>query len=299
MKRHLALLVIITALGIGLMIGCSAPLSRMISQQEIPSGIPTDVRTEIERLYDYRAEVRADAAQRLGRMGERAVPAIKFLLATVVAESSIEAARAILNTGTGRAVLVSVLTTNKNPLVREKIVGVLMAVLLHTKDLRAVEPLIAALGDPVEWLRGVVKAFLVVITKQDFGHDQKKWQAWWERNKGAIQDPTELAAQKPSEATTVEPLAQGAPDVMREKITQLVPRMTLDGNANLERLIRNLLTGYGGAKLKPLLLRMTPEEIGQFGAFLNQASESDMKQLAERLNTAGEKDLDLGRHWWK
>lgn len=85
-------------------------------------------------------------------------------------------------------------------------------------------------------------------------------------------------------------------DVMADQFTELALRTTLDGRANVARLITNL-TPFGKGIFKPLFLRMTLDELGQLGAFLNRASESDVKQLAERLNTAGSKDL--GPRWWE
>lgn len=46
-------------------------------RENIPPGVPADVRSEIERLYTKDA---ADAALNLGEMGENAAPAIPFLI---------------------------------------------------------------------------------------------------------------------------------------------------------------------------------------------------------------------------
>jgi hypothetical protein len=51
-------------------------------------------------------------------------------------------------------------------------------------DPRAVEPLIAALREIN--LRFAASRVLWQMTGEKFGEDQEKWQAWWEKNKGAV-----------------------------------------------------------------------------------------------------------------
>jgi len=51
-----------------------------IPTEKIPSDTPAEIREQIEKLYSSDASVRLVAAERLGRMGERAIPAIPFLI---------------------------------------------------------------------------------------------------------------------------------------------------------------------------------------------------------------------------
>jgi hypothetical protein len=50
-------------------------------------------------------------------------------------------------------------------------------------DKRAVPPLIAALADPES--KDAAASALTIISGQDFGADQAKWQAWWSANQGS------------------------------------------------------------------------------------------------------------------
>jgi len=52
------------------------------------------------------------------------------------------------------------------------------------KDPRTVKPLISALKDEDWNVREEAAKALKKITGQDFGEDQKRWQSWWEENKG-------------------------------------------------------------------------------------------------------------------
>jgi len=80
MKRTKAIvvaLVVIIILGARLT-GDAQPI---IPKENIPADIPTDVRQQIERLYSSDPLERASAAFWLRKMGERALPAIPFLIA--------------------------------------------------------------------------------------------------------------------------------------------------------------------------------------------------------------------------
>lgn len=76
-REILALLVAMSIMCIGLR-GYAQP---NIPREKIPSHIPSDVRQQIERLYSSDPIDRASAAFWLRKMGERALPAIPFLIA--------------------------------------------------------------------------------------------------------------------------------------------------------------------------------------------------------------------------
>ncbi len=60
-------------------IGITGYAQPKISKENIPKNIPADVRKEIEQLYSSDPVERGYAAVHLGKMGERAVPAIPYL----------------------------------------------------------------------------------------------------------------------------------------------------------------------------------------------------------------------------
>ncbi|MCK4643470.1 hypothetical protein KAU32_07515 [bacterium] len=61
--------------------GCVTVEARQnIPMKDIPHDIPLNVRKEIERLYSSLAVKRGEAALCLGEMGERAAPAVPFLI---------------------------------------------------------------------------------------------------------------------------------------------------------------------------------------------------------------------------
>jgi HEAT repeat protein len=55
--------------------------------------------------------------------------------------------------------------------------------LLIMKDYRAVEPLIAALRDPDNYVRQRASSALSHITGKNFGDRPEEWQAWWDQVK--------------------------------------------------------------------------------------------------------------------
>ncbi len=152
MRTILALLVFIPMMGNGLT-GNAQP---NIGRENIPAHISAPVRQQIERLYSPAPMERADAAIRLGQMGEQAVPAIPFLVgilgdsAQFVSEATdattspgVEAAGALVRIGRPSVEdLVAVLGGEDSA-----IQGHAASVLGEIGDPRAVEPLIAALKD--------------------------------------------------------------------------------------------------------------------------------------------------------
>jgi HEAT repeat protein len=59
-----------------------------IPKEKIPSDIPDDVWQQIERLYSSETEERTNAAFRLRKMEDRAIPAVPFLVAVLKDKST-------------------------------------------------------------------------------------------------------------------------------------------------------------------------------------------------------------------
>lgn len=88
-----------------------------------------------------------------------------------------------------------------------------------------------------------------------------------------------------------------------EQIGCLVWPGELYGAADAPRIISNdmLLMGYvteeGVIKLARLKQQLTKEDCLQFGKYMMKASESDIKELAKRLNTTAVGDFKA--RWWE
>ena len=68
-------------------------------------------------------------------------------------------------------------------------------------------------------------------------------------------------------------------------------------NGTRDDLLRNSSGGgRGRARLAEFEKAMTADGAEAFAAFLNRASDADIKRVVDRLNTAAE--LDLGTRWW-
>jgi len=125
----------------------------------IPSTIIPEVRTQIERLYSREALERVKAATLLGEMGEKAIPAIPFLIEllsdthSVVVQTETKAVESTSPDRAARTALIRigkpavqpliVVLKGKNIIARKNVVETLGEI----KDARAVEALIAALKD--------------------------------------------------------------------------------------------------------------------------------------------------------
>jgi len=191
---------------------------------EIPHDISADVRVEIERLFSSRPDVRAQAVQNLGAMGQRAAPAIPFVAVNVinpntgttrvdVGAGAADAAKWLEAVGLpSLGVFVDVLSGEGGTSVSAEASDVLRAirssrlarlaanlkdgnarvrqraarVLGTINDLHAVEPLIAALKDQDSAVQKEAAAALGKITGKDFGQDHDQWQRWWEENKKTL-----------------------------------------------------------------------------------------------------------------
>lgn len=125
-----------------------------IPKENIPSNIPKDVRQQIEGLYSKDPLARARSAGKLGEMGEKAVPAIPFLIEMlddsapcpipgaryeILPRVFMSVQRALEKIGTPAVeLLIDALLRNKNLLICSGAAEVLGEI----KDSRAVEPLI-------------------------------------------------------------------------------------------------------------------------------------------------------------
>jgi len=125
----------------------------------IPSGIISEVRVQIEKLYSDEPAERVLAAMRLGEMGEKANPAIPFLIDILGDTQSViiqtetkyvastspdrEALTALVNIGKPAVQPLITVVKDKNITVRKNAIEALGEI----KDARAVETLIVSLKD--------------------------------------------------------------------------------------------------------------------------------------------------------
>jgi len=149
-------LLILTALGV-----CFAHLASAqpnIPRENIPPNIALEVRGQIERLYSEDAEERVRAADRLGGMGEKAIPAVPFLMDLLDDPSGLfskawtpfmAATSALIRIGEPPIEVLTEALKHENTYVQTSAIHFLGL----TKDPRAVEPLVAALDDEDFWVR--------------------------------------------------------------------------------------------------------------------------------------------------
>jgi HEAT repeat protein len=129
-----------------------------IPREKIPADFPVDVRKQVERLYSHDVEEQARACYQLGQMGEKAVPAIPFLIGMLGTAYLFHpmspdeaAAKALVKIGKPAVPQLLPCLTDEDPWVRERAVWILGKL----KDPRAIDGLIAALRDDdsdVRWL---------------------------------------------------------------------------------------------------------------------------------------------------
>ncbi|MCK4401746.1 HEAT repeat domain-containing protein [bacterium] len=143
MRRILVLFVVI-----GCLVGGLSYAQPKISKGNIPVNIPAEVREQIERLYSSNPKEREAAVRSFYSMGEKATPAVPFLI-SVLKDKDLHvrwyAASTLGHIEDSRAVkpLIAVLRKDKDSRVRECAAVSLM----YLKDPRAVEQLIVALKD--------------------------------------------------------------------------------------------------------------------------------------------------------
>ncbi len=143
-----------------------------IPKEQIPTGIADDVREEIEMLYTT-AIGQFGALDLLGQMGERAAPAVPFIVSLLHSEAAIE-----VRSGSGLRFYngqgeESDLKTMSETRVA---IGTKAVEALVKIGKPSVDCLIKSLdtGKPV----GPATDALRQITGQDFGTDVGKWKAW-------------------------------------------------------------------------------------------------------------------------
>ncbi len=131
-----------------------------IPKEKIPSDIPAEVREQIEKLYSSAPAARLVAAEKLGRMSERAVPAIPFLVELLGDDTLLLGGWKGASPGTAAAEslgkiggpsvkpLIAALK-DENPVRRRNTTRALVEI-----DVDAVEELIAALKDKNPNVRG-------------------------------------------------------------------------------------------------------------------------------------------------
>jgi HEAT repeat protein len=162
-------------------------------KEEIPADIPPEIGKQIKKLRSLNAIKRRDAARKLGEMGEKAVPAIPFLIelladdarlvnytrkgpvkSTIATYVGEDAAKALSKIGTPAIEPLIPKLKDSNPNTRKYAAFALGLI----KDKKAVEPLINALGDDDPLVQRYVTYALGKITGEDFGDDKAKWQKW-------------------------------------------------------------------------------------------------------------------------
>lgn len=147
--------------GVILMITAAAPRCHCytaIPREQIPADIPGDVRKQVERLYSHDVEEQARACYQLGNLGEKAVPAVPFLIGMLGTRYLFlnmspdeAAAKALVKIGKPAVPYLMPCLTDEDPWIRERAVWILGKI----KEPRSVDGLIAALQDDdsdVRWL---------------------------------------------------------------------------------------------------------------------------------------------------
>lgn len=134
--------------------------------------MPEDIRKEIKRLRSPKTSVRIDAARCLGDMGEKARPAVPFLIKLL---HDMEEASDSMGNPTDMVIVFS------NP--RQAAAQALAKI----KAPRAIGPLIDVVNlDYTRYGYGTARWALKEITGQDFRDDQERWMEWWEKNKNSF-----------------------------------------------------------------------------------------------------------------
>ena len=143
---------------VALMIGSTVFAQPTIPKGRIPTSVPADVREQIERLYSDDRVERASATFWLSKMGERAVPAIPFLIAILPEYNEThctsiscdyhvfpgeEAAKALVTLGESSVEPLIGALKDENVHIRRMAASILGQI----KDPRAVDSLVAALED--------------------------------------------------------------------------------------------------------------------------------------------------------
>jgi len=156
----------------------------------IPYEVDTEVRAGIKDLYSSSPARRAEGALSLAKMGEKAAPAVPFLIdllgdssmpSLVVGPSTGEpvtvggaAAVALASIGAPAVPALIVATKAPAPYARANAAFALGKI----GDRQAVGPLIELLADRDAAVRGWALTSLVAITGRNFGFSQEEWKKW-------------------------------------------------------------------------------------------------------------------------
>jgi hypothetical protein len=142
----------------------------------------------IARTSDGDPKVRAWAVRLLGELGGR--PAAVAISQRVVLDRDAEVKRAshlacqllYRDLESAQALRQALLTTafDKQAVITQRLAAI--DALTDLRDVQAIPSLIELLSDPNPGAAAGAGQALVVLARQDFGHDQKKWQVWWQAN---------------------------------------------------------------------------------------------------------------------
>ncbi len=167
---------------------------------QIPSDLDQEVKKQIRRLYSWDYMKRYDACEKLGKMGEKSIPAIPFLIDELEDYSNwsilnkrpprYAAREALIRIGKPAVEALIYALKHKNWQVRREAVNALGDI----KDPRVIQPLIGMLNDEEKFVRGAAawslsglagqnNSKLKYYYKDNYNGNKIKWQAWWDENK--------------------------------------------------------------------------------------------------------------------
>jgi len=155
-----------------------------MTKGKIPPDIPADLRRKIEGLYSPKPVDRVIAVYQIGKMAEKAVPAIPFLVAILGDSALLESPSCVESTGPGKeaaAALIKIGKYSVKPLIvalnyTEPGVG-------EMRDPWAAKALIAALSDDGPIVRAHAASAMRKITGKNLDEEPAKWQKWWNESK--------------------------------------------------------------------------------------------------------------------
>lgn len=151
---------------------------------KIPSDIPADLRRKTEGLYSPKPVDRVIAVYQIGKMAEKAVPAMPFWVAILGDSALLEFPARLESTSPGKEAAAAPVRIGKysvKPLIvalNDTEPGV-----REMRDPRAAKALIAALSDDAPIVRAHAASAMRKITGENFDEDPAKWQKWWNESK--------------------------------------------------------------------------------------------------------------------
>jgi hypothetical protein len=142
----------------------------------------------IARTSDGDPKIRAWSVRILGELGGR--QAAIAIVQRVILDRDAEVKRAAhqacqllyRDSDSANAVRQALLETafDKHAVITQRLAA--MDALTDLRDVQAIPSLIELLADPNPGTAAGAGQALVVLARQDFGYDQKKWNAWWQEN---------------------------------------------------------------------------------------------------------------------